>query len=53
MQENDVANQFTKIAPVVNVKLIKDKMTGKPVGYGFVEFPNANVAKEVFETLNG
>ena len=53
MQENDVANQFTRIAPVVSVKLIRDKMTSKPVGYGFVEFPTNQVATEVFETLNG
>lgn len=38
MTERDVAKQFDNIAPVVSVKLIKDKLKGTPVGYGFVEF---------------
>lgn len=38
---------------MVNVKLIKDKIKGTPVGYGFVEFPDANTAREIFQTLNG
>lgn len=38
MTEKDIAMQFHGIAEVVNVKLIKDKQTNKPVGYGFVEF---------------
>ena len=55
-----------------NVKLIRDKLKGQPVGkceesiqnhlnsvivanlgYGFVEFPNHDIAKNVFMTLNG
>jgi hypothetical protein len=39
---------FDNIAPVVSVKLIRDKVKSQPVGYGFVEFENWEVAKEVF-----
>jgi len=28
-------------------------MKGTPVGYGFVEFPNHDIAKNVYLTLNG
>jgi len=34
------------------VKLIRDKIKGTPVGYGFVEFPNYEIAKNVYENLN-
>lgn len=30
------------------MKLIRDKVKGNPVGYGFVEFNDAHTAKEVF-----
>ena len=53
MKETDVANQFNNIATVVNVKLIRDKIKGTPMGYGFVEFQDVDTAKEIFTTLNG
>jgi RNA recognition motif-containing protein len=53
MNEQDIADQFKNIATVTNVKLIRDKVKNEPVGYGFVEFPNWQTAKEVFQTLNG
>ena len=53
MSENDIAKQFDNIATVTNVKLIRDKDKGNPVGYGFVEFNDAHIAKEVFQTLKG
>lgn len=53
MSEDDIAKQFYKIAQVTNVKLIRDKVKGTPLGYGFVEFPDTNTAKDVFNELNG
>ena len=53
MDEHAVAAQFENIATVTKVKLIKDKVKGTPVGYGFVEFSDAQTATEIFETLNG
>jgi len=53
MNEQHVAAQFDGIATVTSVKLIRDKVKGTPVGYGFVEFPDANIAKEIFQNLNG
>jgi hypothetical protein len=38
---------------VVEVKLIRDKHTGFPAGYGFVEFATAEIAEKVLETCNG
>ena len=48
MSENDIASQFNNIAVVTNVKLIRDKAKGTPVGYGFVEFMDVQTAKDVF-----
>ncbi len=42
-----------QIASVTQVKLIRDKIKQTPVGYGFVEFPNHEIAKNVFINLNG
>lgn len=53
MSEQHVAAQFDNIATVTHVKLIRDKSKGTPVGYGFVEFSDAQTAKEIFENLNG
>lgn len=53
MSESDIAAQFNDIATVQNVKLIRDKSKGTPVGYGFVEFPDWQTARDVFQALNG
>ncbi len=38
---------------VVEIKLIRDKHTGFPAGYGFVEFSSLEIAEKVLETCNG
>jgi RNA recognition motif-containing protein len=35
------------------IKLIRDKVTGYPAGYGFLEFPTQRGAQQVLETFNG
>lgn len=35
------------------VKLIRDKITGYPAGYGFLEFQTQRGAQTVLETFNG
>ena len=53
MEETSISSLFNHIAPVMGVKIIKDKMTGLPAGYGFVEFDSHETAKKVLEKLNG
>ena len=38
---------------VKKVKIIRDKLSGNPMGYGFLEFENAEQANIALETLNG
>ena len=48
MDEHYISGLFQNIAAIQSVKLIRDKLKGTPVGYGFVEFPNHEIAKQVF-----
>ena len=37
----------------MQVKVIKDKVSGMPAGYGFIEFADHEIARQVLQTLNG
>lgn len=46
--------EFIKIdIKVKKVKIIRDKLSGNPMGYGFLEFETQEQANEALETLNG
>lgn len=51
--EDDVRQIFATYGQVESVALIKDKLTGKPRGFGFVEMPNAAEAQAAIQALNG
>jgi RNA recognition motif-containing protein len=53
MDESHVSNFFSAYAVVTSVKLIRDKVKNQLAGYGFVEFPNHEIAKNVYVNLNG
>jgi RNA recognition motif-containing protein len=53
MDETYISNVFSKIGPVLGVKLIRDKQTGAPTGYGFVEFASHEIAARVLQQSNG
>jgi len=53
MDENYLASIFRHIDELTSVKLIRDKQTGLPAGYGFVEFASYETAKNVLESHNG
>jgi len=53
MDENYFKNLFSPIGDVSSVKIIRDKSTMFPAGYGFVEFSNHASAQRVLEQLNG
>lgn len=38
---------------VISVKIIRNKQTGQPEGYGFIEFSNHAVAEQVLQNYNG
>ena len=50
--EDDVRKAFSSYGEVLSVKLINDRETGRPRGFGFVEMDDAG-ADEAIRALNG
>ena len=50
--EDDVRNAFAAYGEVTSVKLVQDRETGRPRGFGFVEMDD-NGALDAIEALNG
>ncbi|NDV21812.1 RNA-binding protein [Desulfovibrio sp. JC022] len=50
--EEDVRSAFEEFGEVVSVKLINDRETGRPRGFGFVEMED-NGAIKAIESLDG
>lgn len=53
MNEDYIANCFNQNGEVINVKLIRNKLTQQPEGYGFIEFINHAAAERVLQQYNG
>jgi len=51
--EDTVKELFEKVGPVVSVKIITDKFTGSPRGFGFVQMEKTEDAQKAIEELNG
>jgi len=51
--EDEVRQAFVAFGTVDSVSLIKDKFTGEPRGFGFVEMPNPTEARAAIAALNG
>jgi RNA recognition motif-containing protein len=50
--EDDVRQAFEAFGQVSKVSIIKDKFTGEPRGFGFVEMPNKEEADAALKGLN-
>jgi RNA recognition motif-containing protein len=51
--EDEVRQAFSQYGQVASVALIKDKVTGQPRGFGFVEMPDDGEAQSAIEAMNG
>ena len=51
--EEAVRTVFSAYGEVTEVKLIKDKYTNEPRGFGFVEMPSKSDALKAIESANG
>jgi RNA recognition motif-containing protein len=51
--EADLRQAFEAFGQVTSVKIITDRYTGDPRGFGFVEMPNPQEAKAAVSGLNG
>ena len=50
--EDDLRQAFEAHGEVTSVAIIKDKMTGRSRGFGFVEMPDKNQANAAIQALN-
>ncbi len=53
MTEEDLRAEFTKFGKVSKTSIIKDKLTAKSKGFGFVEMPNLSEAESAIKKLDG
>lgn len=52
MDDAELEEFFEKFGKVASVKVAMDRDTGKSKGFGFVDMPNAEEAKEAIDGLN-
>lgn len=51
--EDELKSHFEQVGQVESVAIIKDKMTGRSKGFGFVEMSDEAKANEAIEEYNG
>jgi cleavage stimulation factor subunit 2 len=51
--EEQLLDIFREVGEVVSLRLVSDKETGKPKGYGFVEYKDAETALSAIRNLSG
>jgi len=51
--EREISDLFSSIGNVVGVRIVTDRETGRPKGFGFCEFESEDLAKEAVNQLNG
>ena len=52
MTDDDLQNLFTEHGSVTSAKILKDKMSGRSKGFGFVEMEDDEAAKAAIAALN-
>lgn len=52
LRENDLKDAFAEFGAVDSVKIIKDKISKKSKGYGFIEMANEAEAESAINSLN-
>ena len=53
MTQEEIRSLFSSIGEVESCKLIRDKVTGQSLGYGFVNYHSTEDASKAIQTLNG
>jgi len=53
MTQEEIRSLFSSIGEVESCKLIRDKVTGQSLGYGFVNYHRTGDATKAIQTLNG
>jgi RNA recognition motif-containing protein len=51
--EEDLQKLFSGFGQVSSVTIVRDKYSGQPRGFGFIEMPERSEAQAAIENLNG
>lgn len=51
-RSEELQSAFAKFGQVTSAKIVKDRETGRSKGFGFVEMPNDEEAKQAIAALN-
>ncbi len=51
--EEDLHSAFAEFGTVERVSVVRDRVTGQPRGFAFVEMPNRDEATRAIENMNG
>lgn len=53
MSEGELSECFAEFGEVASVRIITDRETGRSKGFGFVEMPDQEAAKQAISALDG
>lgn len=53
VSDDDLKEAFATFGQITSVSVIKDKFSGDPRGFGFVEMPSKKEALAAIDSLNG
>ncbi|KWU43379.1 hypothetical protein RHOSPDRAFT_12218, partial [Rhodotorula sp. JG-1b] len=53
LTEEQLVEVFSSVGPVVSFRLVFDHATGKPKGFGFCEYRDADTAASALRNLQG
>jgi RNA recognition motif-containing protein len=53
VSEENLRQTFEPFGQVASATIVKDRYSGQPRGFGFVEMPNREEAQEAIKNLNG
>ena len=53
VSEENLQKTFGAFGQVASATIVKDKYSGQPLGFGFVEMPDQNEARTAIANLNG
>jgi len=51
--EDTLKSLFAEFGDIESVKVIKDRFSGRPAGFGFIEMPSNSEADQAIKALNG
>jgi len=51
--EDTLKTLFAEFGDIESIKVIKDRFSGRPKGFGFIEMPSNSEADQAIKALNG